>query len=105
MVDHVQHEPGERRNCRLLTLISSQDQVHRDTRQDKADLGHGGAGQRPLQIDREKSQHGAKDHRNDAGRKNHQAEGTAARKGCQRSHQDAVNADFGQDARQQCGSR
>ena len=105
MVDHVQHEPGERRDRRFLTPIGSQDQVHRDARQDKTDLGHGGAGQRPLQIDRKKRQDCAKGHRDDAGRKNHQSEGTAARKGCQRSHQDAVDADFGQDARQQRGSR
>ena len=57
MVDHMKHRTV---NCQLI--VCPQKALHAHAHQDKTDLGHGGTGQRPLEVDGEKAENRAQQH-------------------------------------------
>lgn len=63
MIYHMQQRTMDRQN-----IFLSKQSLHSDTHQDKTDLGHGGAGQRPFQIQREHGQHRPQRHGDDTQR-------------------------------------
>ena len=105
VVDHVLHSSGKRRHHGFFFAHRSHEHCHGNSGQNETDLGHGRAGQRSLEIDREQSEDSAEKHSDQSGRQDDQSESVIARQDIKRRHQDSVDAHLGQDARQKCGGR
>ena len=97
----MKHGSRQGKHSALPEVCLGQENRHGDPRQDKANLGHGGAGQRPLEIDGEQGQHRAQHHGDKPQHQNQQAEGAVSGKHLQGSHQDTVHAHLGKNAREQ----
>ena len=105
MVDHMLHSSRESCHDRLVFACGAHKHRHGDAGKDKPDLGHGRTGKRALEIDREQRQDCSQKHCDHSGCQHDQAEPVIPCEHIQSGHQDPVDADFGQDARQQRGSR
>ena len=96
VVHHVQHGAPGRQGVFL-----PQQAHHAHAHQNKADLGHGGAGQGPLQVNGKQGQHRPQQHGDCAQRQDHSAPGRVPPEEVAGDHQDAPNAGLGQRAGQQ----
>ena len=114
MIDHVEDQAAVRqfhalprqmhgffRKGRFSFAHSGEENSRSGADQDKADLGHGRAGQCALQIDAEQGQDSAESHGDRAGQQDHKAKGCIAEKPGHGSHQDAEDPHLGQDAGEQ----
>ena len=99
--DHVQHHAPGGENGALLRAEGPRQGSGGDAHQDKADLGHGGAGQGPLEIGGEYRQHRPQHHGDNGGRQQDQSEHPGFREHRPGGHQNAVHAHLGQKTRQQ----
>ena len=101
MVDHMQDRTAVSHAGSLRIACRCQQDIHGNPHQDKADLGHGGTGQGPFEIDREQGHQGAQGHGDRAQDQDDPAEHGVPRQSLQGSHQNAVDAYLGQNARKQ----
>ena len=87
----------EQRPVYCQGIFLSQKSLHPHAHQDKPDLGHGGAGQRPFQIHGKNSQQRAAEHGQHAHAQNQRAPRSVVKKQLARHHQDAEDSCFRQD--------
>ena len=103
MVHHVQECPVGCQ-CTVFRIPLRPGQAeHPDSYQDEAYLGHGRAGQRPLQIHGAYGKHSAPQHGGRPQGQYQQAPGPVLGEQAAAQDQDAVDAGFGQDAGEQGG--
>ena len=96
VVQHVQHRAPGRQG-----VLAVQEALHGCAHQNKADLGHGGAGQRPLQIDGEQRQHSSQHHGHHAQGQYHCIPGKLCPEQIPAENEHTENTALGQDAGQQ----
>ena len=96
VVHHMQQRaPGSQR------VLLAQKAEHADARENKPDLGHGGAGQRTLEVNAEQGQHRTEEHGDAAQQENYRAPGRIVPEEIAGNRQDAPDAGFGQGAGEQ----
>ena len=105
MVYHMEQKAGQSNGVPLFTPCSREQDQHSDACQDETDLRHGRTCKRALEVDRKDTQDSAEQHGDHAGDQDDRAEHIILHESMESDHENSVNTDFGQDAREQCRGR